>query len=344
MTSAWSGIGWFALLLLGNGFFVGAEFALMSARRAQIEPRAEAGSGPARITIKAMENVSLMLAATQLGVTICSLLILLIVEPSMHEILHPLLQGFSEEAAGGIAFGITLALVSFLHVVIGEMVPKNISFSIPERAALILIPVLYGFAQIVRPITWFLNAAANLILKIFRISYRDDTNSAFTLDQVEDIVAHSTREGVLLDASGTLSNTFEFTEKKVRDIAVNPADVISFDARVTPREIEQAVAKYGYSRYPLRDDNDEIYGYIHLKDVIDLRLDEVDQPLPAKRIRNLISLPATMELEDALASMKRVGAHMAKSFDRGGKVTGVLFLEDILEELVGEVQDATQRD
>lgn len=344
MTNAWSGVGWFALLLLGNGFFVGAEFALISARRAQIEPRAEAGSGPARITIKAMENVSLMLAATQLGVTICSLLILLIVEPSVHELLHPLLLGFSEEVAGGIAFGITLALVSFMHVVIGEMVPKNISFSVPERAALILVPVLYGFAQIVRPITWFLNAAANVIVRVFRVSVRDDANSAFTLDQVEDIVEHSTREGVLQDASGTLSNTFEFTEKKVRDIAVLPDDVVSFDASVTPREIEQAVAKYGYSRYPLRDDGGEIYGYIHLKDVIDLRLDEVDSPMPAKRIRNLISLPATMELEDALASMKRVGAHMAKSFDRGGKVTGVLFLEDILEELVGEVQDATQKD
>ncbi len=344
MTDAWSGLGWFALLLLGNGFFVGAEFALISARRAQIEPRAEAGSGPARITIKAMENVSLMLAACQLGVTICSLLILLIVEPSVHELLHPLLHGFGDEVAGGIAFGITLTLVSFLHVVVGEMVPKNISFSVPERAALILVPILYGFAQVVRPVTWFLNAAANVILKAFRVKVREDANSAYTIDQVEDIVEHSTREGVLRDASGTLSNTFEFTEKKVQDIAVKPDEVISFDATVTPREIEQAVAKYGFSRYPLRDDNGEIYGYIHLKDVIDLRLDEVDSPLPAKRIRNLISLPANMELEDALASMKRVGAHMAKSFDRRGKVTGVLFLEDILEELVGEVQDATQRD
>lgn len=344
MTDAWAGLGWFALLLVGNAFFVGAEFALMSARRAQIEPRAEAGSGPARITIKAMEKVSLMLAATQLGVTICSLLILLIVEPSMHELLHPLLIGFGEEVAGGIAFGITLVLVSFMHVVFGEMVPKNISFSVPERSALILVPLLYGFAQAVRPIIWTLNAMANVLIKLFRVQVRDDTNSAFTLDQVEDIVEHSTREGVLRDASGTLSNTFEFTEKKVRDIAIAPEDVVSFDATVTPREIEQAVAKYGYSRYPLRDDAGEIYGYIHLKDVIDLRLDEVDVPLPAKRIRNLISLPATMELEDALASMKRVGAHMAKSFNRGGKVTGVLFLEDILEELVGEVQDATQKD
>lgn len=344
MTDAWSGIGWFVFLLLGNGFFVGAEFALMSARRAQIEPRAEAGSRSARLTLKAMEQVSLMLAACQLGVTICSLLILLIVEPSVHELLHPMLVGFSEGTGNAIAFGITLALVSFLHVVIGEMVPKNISFSVPERAALILVPVLYGFARAVRPITTFLNSTANLLVKIFRVKVRDDANTAFTLDQVEDIVEHSTREGVLQDTSGALTNTFEFTEKKVRDVAIKLDEVIAFDDEVTPREIEQAVAKFGYSRYPLKDDNSEIVGYVHLKDVIDLDMDEVDDPIPAKRIRNLISLPSSMELEDALASMKRVGAHMAKSFDRGGKITGVLFLEDILEELVGEVHDASQRD
>jgi CBS domain containing-hemolysin-like protein len=344
MTNAWAGIGWFALLLLGNGFFVGAEFAVMSARRAQIEPRAEAGSRPAKITIKAMEKVSLMLATTQLGVTICSLLILLIVEPSIHELLHPLLVGFSEGTGDAIAFGITLVLVSFMHVVFGEMVPKNISFSVPERAALILVPVLYFVAQVVRPIVVVLNAMANILVRIFGIRVRDDANTAFTLDQVEDIVEHSTREGVLSDTTGTLSNTFEFTEKKVRDVSVAPGDLVLFSENATPREIEQAVAKYGFSRYPLTGDNDEIVGYVHLKDVIDLRDNEVDQPIPAKRVRTLISLPATMELEDALASMKRVGAHMARSFDRRGQLVGVLFLEDILEELIGEVQDATQRD
>ncbi len=344
MTNAWAGIGWFALLLLGNGFFVGAEFAVMSARRAQIEPRAEAGSRPAKITIKAMEKVSLMLATTQLGVTICSLLILLIVEPSIHELLHPLLSSFSDGTGNAIAFGVTLVLVSFLHVVFGEMVPKNISFSVPERAALILVPILYFVAQVVRPIVVFLNASANLLVRIFGIKVRDDANTAYTLDQVEDIVEHSTREGVLSDTTGTLSNTFEFTEKKVRDVSVAPKDLVLFSENVTPREIEQAVAKYGFSRYPLTGDNDEVVGYVHLKDVIDLRDDEVDEPIPAKRVRTLISLPATMELEDALASMKRVGAHMARSFDRKGQLVGVLFLEDILEELVGEVQDATQRD
>jgi CBS domain containing-hemolysin-like protein len=345
MTNPWIGIGWFFVLLVANAFFVGSEFALMSARRAQIEPRAEAGSRPAKLTIKAMEKVSLMLATTQLGVTICSLLILIIAEPSIHQLLEPPLEaaGLPNGAVGGVSFAITLVLVSFLHVVIGEVVPKNISFSIPERAALILVPILFGLAQIVRPIVVTLNVVANLILRAFGVKPTDEANSSFTLDQVEDIVEHSTREGVLSDTSGALSNTFEFTEKKVRDVAVAIDKVESFDESVTPREVEQAVAKYGFSRYPLTGNDGEIVGYLHLKDVIDLDLDEVDDPFPSKRVRNMISLSANMELEDALASMRRVNSHMAKVLDRGGKLRGVLFLEDILEELVGEVQDATRR-
>jgi CBS domain containing-hemolysin-like protein len=338
------GLIWFAVLLVANAFFVGAEFAVLSARRAQIEPRADAGSKPAKITIKAMESVSLMLATAQLGITLCSLAILLIVEPSIHDLLKPLMVGLPYEVGYAVSFAIALVAVTFMHVVFGEMVPKNIAFSIPERAALVLAPLLYLVAQFVRPIVLTLNAIANGVLKLLKIEIRDEAFNAYTLDQVEDIVEHSTREGVLNDSSGALSNAFEFTEKKVRDISVAPANLVSFNESITPREIEQAVAKHGFSRYPLTSDNNEIVGYVHLKDVIDLRDDEVDDPIPAKRIRTLISLPATMELEDALASMKRVGAHMARSFDRSGKLVGVLFLEDILEELVGEVQDATQRD
>jgi CBS domain containing-hemolysin-like protein len=345
MSSDWAGIIWLFVLVLLNGFFVGAEFAVISARRAQIEPRAEAGSRPAKLTIKGMEQVALLLATSQLGVTICSLLILIISEPSVHHLLEPALYalGISEEVGAGVAFAITLIIVSFLHVVIGEMVPKNISFSIPERAALVLVPLLYAVAQVLRPVVIALNWSANKILKAFGVDAKNEANSAYTLDQVEDIVEHSTREGALSDLSGALSNTFEFTEKKVSDIAVPLEKLISFDETVTPREVEQAVAKHGFSRYPLTDESGELVGYLHLKDVIDLDLDEVDDPFPSKRIRTLISLPATMELEDALASMRRVHAHMAKAFDSAGNVKGVLFLEDILEELVGEVQDATRR-
>lgn len=346
MTNPWAGIGWFFVLLLGNGFFVAAEFAVITARRAQIEPRAEAGSRPAKITIKAMEKVSLMLATTQLGVTICSLLILIIAEPSVHELLEPVLSasGLSESAVAGVAFAITLILVSFLHVVLGEIVPKNISFSVPERAALILVPALYGVAQVVRPIVIALNSTANGILRLFGVTPKDEANSTYTLDQVEDIVEHSTREGVLTDTSGALSNTFEFTEKKVSDVAVPFEKVVSFDEAITPREVEQAVAKYGFSRYPLTGSDGEIVGYLHLKDVIDLGEKDVDRAFPSKRVRNMISLSSNMELEDALATMRRVNSHMAKALDRQGNLRGVLFLEDILEELVGEVQDATRRD
>ncbi|CAB4619149.1 MAG: DUF21 domain-containing protein [Actinobacteria bacterium] len=345
MSSDLQGLVWLVVLLLANAFFVASEFAIISARRAQIEPRAEAGSRPAKITLRAMENVSLMLATAQLGITISSLLILLIAEPSIHHLLEVPLKALSlpEDAVSVVSFSLTLLLVTYLHVVIGEMVPKNLAIALPERSALILSPILFAISISVRPIVSALNSLSNVILKVFKFEPKDETTSSYTLDQVEDIVEHSTREGALSDLSGALSNTFEFTEKKVSDIAVPLEKLISFDETVTPREVEQAVAKYGFSRYPLTDESGELVGYLHLKDVIDLDLDEVDDPFPSKRIRTLISLPATMELEDALASMRRVHAHMAKAFDAAGNVKGVLFLEDILEELVGEVQDATRR-
>lgn len=345
MNSDVQGLVWFVVLLLTNAFFVGAEFALISARRAQIEPRAEAGSRPAKITLRAMERVSLMLATAQLGITISSLLILLIAEPSIHHLLeYPLhFLGLSDELVSTISFAITLLLVTYLHVVVGEMVPKNLAIALPERSALILTPVLYGLAMLVKPLVGSLNAVSNVILRLFKFEPKDEATSSYTLDQVEDIVEHSTREGALSDVSGTLSNTFEFTEKKVIDVAIPVEKLVAFATSVTPREVEQAVAKYGFSRYPLTDASGELMGYLHLKDVIDLEQDEIDDAFPTKRIRSLISLPASMELEDALASMRRVHAHMAKAFDKSGNVLGVLFLEDILEELVGEVQDATTK-
>jgi CBS domain containing-hemolysin-like protein len=345
MSSDLQGLVWLVVLLASNAFFVGAEFALISARRAQIEPRAEAGSRPAKITLSAMENVSLMLATAQLGITISSLLILLIAEPSIHHLLeYPLHAiGVPDAVLSSVSFAITLLIVTYLHVVIGEMVPKNLALAVPERAALVLTPVLFALAMALKPLVGGLNAVSNGILRLLKFEPKDEANSTYTLDQVEDIVEHSTREGALSDVSGALSNTFEFTEKKVRDVAVPLDKLIAFSETVTPREVEQAVAKHGFSRYPLNDENNELVGYLHLKDVIDLDHDEADDPFPAKRVRSLITLSSNMELEDALASMRRVHAHMAKAVDRSGNIQGVLFLEDILEELVGEVQDATRR-
>ncbi len=338
------GIIWLVVLLLVNAFFVGAEFAVISARRSQIEPKAEAGSKAAKTTLWAMEHATLMLATSQLGITVCSLVILNVSEPAIHHLLEiPLgFTSLSAEAIGIIAFIVALLIVTFLHVVIGEMVPKNISFSVPTRAALILAPPLVLVAKVFNPVIWSLNTVANGVLRLFKVEPKDEATSAFTLDEVANIVEQSTREGVLVDASGTLSAAFEFTGKTVADVEVPISEMVLLPLGATPADIRSAVAEHGYSRYILTNGADEPTGYLHLKDVMDLTSPEAfTSPVPTKRVRRLASAYSGSELEDALATMRRTGAHVARVFDADGNTTGVLFLEDIIEELVGEVQDAT---
>lgn len=341
---AW-GIIWLFVLLAINAFFVGAEFAVISARRSQIEPLADAGSRPAKTALWAMEHATLMLAACQLGITVCSLLILNVSEPAIHHLLEiPLaLTGLPEEVISTIAFIIALLIVSFLHVVLGEMVPKNLSFSVPDRAVLILATPLVFVATVFRPIIVALNATANGILRLFGVEPKSEANSVFTLDEVATIAAQSTREGVLSDAGGTLNAAFEFTSKKVQDVAIPMQSIITLSEAATPADVEKSVSKHGFSRYILVDDGGEPTGYLHLKDVIDIDGDEFAEPVPPKRIRQLISIYRGTDLEDALATMRRSGVHVARAFDESGSTRGVLFLEDIIEELVGEVQDATRR-
>ncbi|WP_165064483.1 hemolysin family protein [Marisediminicola senii] len=339
------GIIWLVVLLAVNAFFVGAEFAVISARRSQIEPRAEEGSKAAKTTLWAMEHATLMLATSQLGITVCSLVILNVSEPAIHHLLEiPLgFTALSGEAIGVIAFITALLLVTFLHVVLGEMVPKNISFSIPTRAALLLAPPLVVVSKIVRPVIWTLNTAANGILRLFKVEPKDEATSTYTLDEVANIVEQSTREGALTDASGTLAAAFEFTTKTVADVEVPISEMVQLPATASPADIQRAVGKHGFSRYILSDDDGVPTGYLHLKDVLDLATPATfHRPVPVKRIRRLASAFRTSELEDALAAMRRTGAHVARVFDENGTTTGVLFLEDIIEELVGEVQDATR--
>ncbi|MGX5696607.1 hemolysin family protein [Agromyces soli] len=341
----WIGLAWLFVLLVANAFFVGAEFAVISARRSQIEPLAEQGRRSAKTALWAMEHATLMLAMSQLGITICSLLILNVSEPAIHHLLEiPLhLTGWSEEVVGTIAFIITLVLVSYLHVVFGEMVPKNLSFSVPDRAVLLLAPPLVFLARIFRFAIVALNATANGVLRLFGVEPKNEATSTFTLDEVQTIVDQSRREGVLDDASGTLSAAFEFTTKRVSDVAVPMSSLVSLPPGATPRDVERAVAKHGFSRYVLLGASGEPDGYVHLKDVIDLDDDEFDDPLPAKRVRRLVSIFDGTEVEDALSTMRRLGTHVARAFDEQGATTGVVFLEDIIEELVGEVHDATRR-
>ena len=348
--SDWAGLIWLVVLLAVNAFFVAAEFAVISARRSQIEPLAQKGKASAKTALYAMEHVSLMLATSQLGITVASLLILNVSEPAIHHLMEMALYGtgLAPGWISVISFTIALVLVTFLHVIFGEMVPKNASFSVPDKAILILAPPLVFIARVVKPVIWVMNEIANGVLKLFRVQPRQEANSVFTLNEVATIVSHSTREGTIEDSSGTLSAAFDFTTKKAGDIKVSLDNLVTLSESSTVSELEQAVAKYGFSRYVISDAQQEPIGYIHLKDVLTYD-DDISEagthtgPIKTKRIRQLAVLSESTDLEDALAQLQRTGVHIARVVDVAGNTTGVLFLEDIIEELVGEVQDATRR-
>lgn len=343
--SDWAGIAWLVVLLIANAFFVGAEFAVISARRSQIEPKAEAGSKRAKTALYAMEHATLMLATCQLGITVCSLLILNVSEPAIHHLLQGPLAwtGLSAEVVGITAFVLTLALVSYLHVVFGEMIPKNASFSVPDQAVLLLAPPLVLVSRVLGPITRLLNWVANRVLRLFGVEPKDEANSTFTLEEVANMVSHSTREGLLQDTTGALTAAFEFTEKQARDLTVPREQLVTLPTSATPADVEAAVTRHGFSRYVLGDADGELIGYVHIKDLLSLGESRVDEPIPPKRVRGMISMLEDTDLEDALAKLQSAGVHIARVLTRAGEETGALFLEDIIEELVGEVHDATRR-
>lgn len=342
--SDWAGIAWLVVLLLGNAFFVGAEFAVMSARRSQIEPLAEAGSKRAKITLGAMENVSLMLACSQLGITVCSLLILNVSEPAIHHLLAaPLhLLGISDAVAAPTAFVVTLLLVTFLHVTFGEMVPKNMSVSAADKAALLLAPPLVFISKIFHPIIAALNWSANHIVRLFGITPQDEVSSSYTLEEVQSIVEESTRSGLVDDQTGLITGALEFSARTAGDIMVPLPQLVTLPVEVTPVEFERQVGKMGFSRFIFADDDHELIGYLHLKDVMRIPLERYETPIGEARVRSLENLSAGEEIEDVLDKMQRTGTHIARVIDEAGKTLGALFLEDVIEELVGEIRDKTQ--
>ncbi|MDD1477102.1 hemolysin family protein [Arthrobacter sp. H16F315] len=342
--SDWAGILWLIVLLLGNAFFVGAEFAVMSARRSQIEPLAEAGSKRAQTTLLAMENVSLMLACAQLGITVCSLLILQVAEPAIHHLMAVPLEavGIPVEIADIVAFAVALLLVTFLHVTIGEMVPKNISVSVADRAALLLAPPLIFIARLVKPVIVALNWAANHILKLMRIEPKDEITSSFTLEEVQSIVQESTRHGLVDDDAGLITGALEFSEHTASDVMVPLDKLVMLKANTTPAEFEKSVSRTGFSRIPMLDDDGMLSGYLHIKDVLSIPDAAYHLPIAESHIRSLANLAMSDEIEKAMSVMQRTGSHLARVIGPDGLTQGVLFLEDVIEQLVGEIRDATQ--
>jgi len=324
------------LLLALNAFFVGAEFALISARRSTVEPRAQEGSRRAKTALRAMENISLMLAGAQLGITICSLLLLAVVEPAIAHLLEAPFDaiGMPESLLHPIGFVIALAVVGLAHVVLGEMVPKNIALAGPERAALVLAGPLVFVVRILRPAIAALNWTANGLLRLFGVPVRDEVASAFTRDEVAGLVAESRREG-LLDSS----------EERDASSVLLPHDRLeTLPVTVTPAEVESAAARTGFSRFPVRGEDDDrtLIGYLHLKDALEIKDVHRNRPIARGWIRPLPEVKLSSPLRSVLATMQRSGAHMAQAVDDAEETKGVVALEDVLEEIVGEVRDESR--
>ncbi|QYJ05123.1 hemolysin family protein [Nocardioides panacisoli] len=330
------------LLLAANAFFVGAEFALISARRSQIEPRAEAGSRGARTTLRAMEQVSQMMAGAQLGITVCSLGLGAVGEPAVAHLIEPGLDalGVPHGLVHPIAFAIALVIVVCLHVVLGEMVPKNIAIAGPDRAALVLGPAMFTIVTVLRPVIVTINALANGILRLLGIEPKDEVSSSFTRQEVAALVEESHGEGLIAeDEYDRLSGALTFTEKTVEAVTIAPEDLATLPRGATLREVEDLCAATGFSRFPILDGG-KLIGYLHIKDVLEDDPRQRARPVTDRGVRPFASVRLDTPLHEVLEVLQRRGAHLARVVDDAGTTVGVAALEDVIEELVGEIRDA----
>jgi CBS domain containing-hemolysin-like protein len=330
-------------LLMGNAFFVAAEFALVSARVDQIEPRAEAGSPRARKTLAAMRNVSQMMAAAQLGITLCSLGLGAVGEPAVaHLIEAPLAAvGVPEGLLHPIALAVSLSIVTVLHMVLGEMVPKNVTIAGPDRAALVLGPPLATFARLLKPVIWSFNTVANGFVRLFGVQPTDEVAAGYGEAEIRSMVTRSRQEGLLgSEVSELAAGALTFEQHDVDSVLLPLDEVVSVPRSATPRQLEAAVAAHGYSRYPVADDDGSLLGYVHVKDVLGLPAGERDRPIPDELVTPLVRLAPGAGLPDVLSEMRVQGAHLGRVV-RDGSTVGVVALEDVLEQLIGDVRDAS---
>jgi CBS domain containing-hemolysin-like protein len=336
-----------ALLLAANAFFVGAEFALVSARRDRLEAMAERGTERARTVMAAAEHTSLMMAGAQLGITLCTIGLGALGEPTVAHYLELLLSPFALPAAvlHAVAFAMALLIVSILHIVLGEMVTKNLAIAAPERTAVILTPVLVMWVKMIRPVITALNAMSNGVLRLVKVEPKDEIESAHTPEELATLIADSRREGLLDQAEHRrLTKTLHSAEQTVADVLVPMERVETVPYPPTVGDIEAAVVRTGFSRYPVRMRDGRLNGYLHVKDVLDHADADPSTPVPTHRVRGLPEIPADSRLDEALAALRRARSHVAKAVSPDRTVLGIVALEDLVEEYVGTVRDATHRD
>lgn len=341
--STWSVLLLTLVLLALNALFVAAEFALISARRTQLEPQVRAGSTTAKMAVRAMENITQVIAAAQLGITICSLGLGAVGEPAISRLLEPVFEAASvpEGVVHPVSFVIAMTIVVFAHAVLGEMVPKNLALVRPDRAALVLGPVMVGAVAIFKPLVIMLNGAAYVIVRLLGIEPKGEVASTYSHDEVAVLVEESRREGLLDEAEyGLVSGALDFHDGTVDRVLLPRAALVTIAPSATPADVERACAETGFSRFPVLDDMGDIAGYLHIKDVLETDETSRMETIADKWLRPLATVAAGSGLYEALRTMQARGSHMARVADADGAVIGVIMLEDVLEELVGEIRSA----
>jgi CBS domain containing-hemolysin-like protein len=344
---------WRGVALLGlvaaNAFFVAAEFSLVASRRTRIDAMARQGDRKAKTVQVALQDLYRQLSATQLGITLCAVLLGYVAEDTvglvLHDIAAVLPPALSFLARAGIASTVAVATVSVLHVVFGEQTPKAWAITYPEATSRWVAGPILLFARLTRPVTGLLSWSAGTVVRMLGV--KPGTAELERIHSPEEIVMLVRQSQQLghLDKGDVrlIEGVFEFTEKNARDVMTPRTDVVALPASMTVEEAAGRVAQAGRSRYPVyKDSLDDIIGFVHAKQILaDLR-ERPTQPL-AQIVRDVLFVPGAREVEDVLADMKRQKRHLAVVLDEYGGTAGIVTMEDLLEEIVGQIYDEYDR-
>jgi CBS domain containing-hemolysin-like protein len=332
------------LLVLANAFFVAAEFALVGARRTRLDEMARTGDGKARLARRAVQSLDRYISATQLGITLASLGLGWIGEPALAHVVDGafswLPAGLATFATHTVAVAIAFTIITVLHIILGELVPKAMALLYPEQVAGWVVLPLMAFSWIMAPAIWVLNGTANWLLKVAGIRTPGDHERLHSPEEIRILVEQSQEAGSLhRDDARLLEGVFEFSEKTAEEVMTPRTEIIALEADLTMAEAADRVVEAHRSRYPVFTDSlDEIVGVVLAKDILSALRKEPLAPVRSI-MRPPLFVPGTREVEDVLADMKRLKTHLAVVLDEYGGTAGLVTMEDLLEEIVGPIFD-----
>ncbi|MFT8352255.1 hemolysin family protein [Clostridium saccharoperbutylacetonicum] len=333
-------------LVFMNGFFVATEFAMVKVRKSRVETLALDGNKNAKYTLKIVKDLNSYLSACQLGITLASLGLGWVGEPAFADMLRPLINLFNlpEITLHSISVVLGFSIITGLHIVLGELVPKSLAIISAEKIALYTGLPLMVFYKITYPIMWSFNHSTNLVLKMFGISQVDEQEAAHTDEEIKLLVEDSYKHGLIDQTELTfVDNIFDFSEKTVREIMIPRTDMACVFIEDSFEEIVKYVLEEQLTRYPIcKDSKDNVIGFIHIKDLFKLKI-EGNENIEGI-IREIKFVPESLSISELFTAFKEEKAQMAIIIDEFGGTSGLVTTEDILEEIVGEIQDEFDND